>query len=260
MKFHMIQVLFFIVIGLVTSCGPQSLSSVSSVNFYDDHFVKGSTQPEIILDQGSGVYGSEPWTTAKALERNALWAAASWFAPGAFGVNAAAHLTHYLDNTGAARSVDLKEIINTSPTVKSIFTKELRSALKVAHLSTEESLQFTTARTFFGAVPREESLNWYLAVGGFQAWSSNTLIVITDAEGRLRSRVISRLYLADRYNWDKGAVFNVGGMTITGESMGEYHRMGLAKEYDIRGYFMKEISWTSPEELESLLDDQVPLF
>jgi len=47
----------------------------------------------------------------------------------------------------------------------------------------------------------------------------------------------------DRYNWDGGKSVTIHGITITDAFMGEFHRQGLAKEYDCYGSFKRSFSW-----------------
>lgn len=47
----------------------------------------------------------------------------------------------------------------------------------------------------------------------------------------------------DRYNWDAGKSITFHGITITDKFMGEFHRRGLAREYDCRGSFKRQFIW-----------------
>jgi hypothetical protein len=47
----------------------------------------------------------------------------------------------------------------------------------------------------------------------------------------------------DRYNWDKGKSVTFAGITVTDEFMGEFHRQGLAQEFDCVGSFRRSFSW-----------------
>ena len=50
----------------------------------------------------------------------------------------------------------------------------------------------------------------------------------------------------DRYNWDGGKSVTIGGVTITDETMGEFHRQGVAKEFDCYGMVERSVSWGAP--------------
>jgi hypothetical protein len=47
----------------------------------------------------------------------------------------------------------------------------------------------------------------------------------------------------DRYNWDGGKKVDIFGVTITDAFMGEFHRQGMAKEYDCFGSVRRQLSW-----------------
>ena len=51
----------------------------------------------------------------------------------------------------------------------------------------------------------------------------------------------------DRYNWDKGksVTINISGkpLQVTDLFMGEFHRMGLAKEFNMTGSVQKIVKW-----------------
>ena len=43
----------------------------------------------------------------------------------------------------------------------------------------------------------------------------------------------------DRYNWDGGKQVTILGHVVTDEFMGEFHRHGLARVFDLRGSVKK---------------------
>jgi hypothetical protein len=50
-----------------------------------------------------------------------------------------------------------------------------------------------------------------------------------------------RLY--DRYNWDAGKSVTFAGITVKDVFMGEFHRQGLAKEFDCHGSIKRRFTW-----------------
>lgn len=48
----------------------------------------------------------------------------------------------------------------------------------------------------------------------------------------------------DRYNWDTGKSVTIGPITVTDAFMGEFHRQGLAREYDCYGSLRRRFIWT----------------
>ncbi|MDB4972856.1 MAG: hypothetical protein JWN48_1197 [Myxococcaceae bacterium] len=47
----------------------------------------------------------------------------------------------------------------------------------------------------------------------------------------------------DRYNWDHGKSVTIGGITVTDRFMSEFHRQGLAREFDCVGVLKRKLSW-----------------
>ena len=56
-----------------------------------------------------------------------------------------------------------------------------------------------------------------------------------DKSGKRRYGLDYEYKAADRYNWDMGKPVEIFGVTITDKFMGEVHRRGLAKEFDMVG-------------------------
>ena len=44
-----------------------------------------------------------------------------------------------------------------------------------------------------------------------------------------------RINVFDRYNWDEGKHTNIGGVEIPDTLLGRLHKVGLAREYEVRG-------------------------
>jgi hypothetical protein len=53
----------------------------------------------------------------------------------------------------------------------------------------------------------------------------------------------------DRYNWDAGKSVTFAGITVTDVFMGEFHRQGLAREFDCYGAFKRHLTWKKGEEI-----------
>ena len=84
------------------------------------------------------------------------------------------------------------------------------------------------------SIARSESENWYLAIAGFSFWISGHIEV--GATGDISGQVQFNLW--DRYDWDPGTVIPIstpfGRIDIDQDRVGEFHRQGLAKEFDTR--------------------------
>lgn len=55
----------------------------------------------------------------------------------------------------------------------------------------------------------------------------------------------------DRYNWDKGKSVTIFTITVTDEFMGEFHRQGLAQEFDCVGSMRRHFAWRPGQSLSA---------
>ena len=53
----------------------------------------------------------------------------------------------------------------------------------------------------------------------------------------------------DRYNWDGGKSVTLFGVKVTDHFMGEFHRQGLAREFDCVGTIRRRFAWKHGEEI-----------
>ncbi len=74
--------------------------------------------------------------------------------------------------------------------------------------------------------------------GGYSAWGKGNATVCKD-EYTLEFEY--KFY--DRYNWDTGKSVKILGYKVTDQFMGEFHRQGLAQEFNMRGSVKKTIMW-----------------
>ena len=72
-----------------------------------------------------------------------------------------------------------------------------------------------------------------------------------DAQGTMIIRARLRLHVYDRYNWDGGKSVTLFGIKITDQFMGEFHRQGLAREFDCVGSVRRTFSWKQGDEISS---------
>lgn len=63
----------------------------------------------------------------------------------------------------------------------------------------------------------------------------------------MRSIFVTSFY--DRYNWDGGKKVNLFGIEVTDHFMGEFHRQGLAQEFDRVGVVRRRLTWREGEEI-----------
>ena len=159
--------------------------------------------------------------------------------------DASKNLTHYLDNTGTPQDVDVDRMLTDLPDLPvnarnaaEKMAAEAVEAAKTSGATGPVTYPFTTPWEPEHA-SRSESMNWFLALGGYQACTEGTVTVYPPdpANGRpdWTYKYDYRVHVADRYNWDKGKDTDVGGVTIGDDQMRALHQAGLAQEYDVTG-------------------------
>ncbi len=102
--------------------------------------------------------------------------------------------------------------------------------------------RITSQRANNGYNRKSENANWFFAIGGYSTWGRGTTVVSEGSGGRQYDLDFEyRFY--DRYNWDAGKSVTIGGITVTDAFMGEFHREGMAREFDCNGSFRRHFAW-----------------
>lgn len=209
----------------------------------------GSTDLNVVRDAGSGKSNSVPATLTKRLQKNAIQ-----LGMGVLGwPHAAAQLDHYFGNSGSDFTIDLGAMLKDVDSASDLLSKEEESAINFANdlnLKPGYCTSITSSEASGGYNKKRESADWYFAVGGYSAWGKGDVSV--DLLGSYTMKYEYKFF--DRYNWDNSKAVNIGGIKITDAFMGEFHRMGLAKEYDVVGSVKKTITWKKGSKTKSETD------
>lgn len=236
-------------LAFVVSCKSRSPdSTVASSTAMPPRFVSGYVAPPIQFDAGAGPYNSVVTTPAAIVKRDAARVFCSTVAPSLYGREAAYIFNHYLGNTGKDISVAIEPAITDSTVMKVIYNKELRAALEYSNQLPAGDYKFSSRSPIGSKVTRNDSLNWYLALGGFQVWSQSVLKVTHQGQYSLAFD----FFLQDRYNWDSGHTFNLGSISVTSDELGLFHRMGISKEFTTSGVARKVYTWKSGDDVALL--------
>ena len=203
-------------------------------------YTLGTDDPTITPDAGAGVWGSTPPTLRmyglKALIMSGV--AISWFAY----PDAADHLMHYFGISGRDQTVRLQQMIDDVGSAKRLQKSEIEMAQAFVESLADGKYSITSGSASRGYNLKSESENWYYAVGGYKAWGKGTATVCKD-----KYSIEFEYKFYDRYNWDSGKAATIGGVTVTDAFMGEFHRQGSAKEFDMRGSVKKTVKWKKGE-------------
>lgn len=215
----------------------------------------GTDDPKINSDRGSGTWKSAEITITALAQKTAILNAL----PAAgmhIGSDAAKHLRHYFRNIGTKLTIDLVSMVNDVPSAKAFYELEVYQAKKFVEQLPLGVYSITSKKIFPNYNKKNENKNWYYAVGGYSLWGKGKASVEKKGTGKVYT-LDFEYKIFDRYNWDKGkeVVIKIPGVdeeiTITDEFMGDFHRQGLAKEYDLVGSFKKIISWKGGEAISS---------
>jgi hypothetical protein len=197
--------------------------------------------PPLRHDPGAGVWNSRPKELAyialkfQMLDKLPLAAIA-------VGDDAAKHLAHYLFNSGLPYVIDLEGMVAEVSDAKETYEAEVGQMQAFVQQLAVGTHSVTSRQLDQGYNYQETNRNWFAAIGGYSVWGRGTSLV--KEVGGVRSYEVDFTYrFYDRYNWDKGKSVKFGGVTITDKFMGEFHRQGLAREFDCFGSFKRRFSW-----------------
>jgi hypothetical protein len=201
----------------------------------------GVDDPSITPDPGAGPWNSKPKTMETRVQKELILEASRRAGP-IIGADAGNHMLHYLDNSGRTFTIDLEGMVSEVPTAKKRFEDEVNQAKRYVEMLPEGTHMITSVRAEAAYNRQSESRNWYFAVGGYSTWGKGTAAV-KNGPARREYMLEFEYKFYDRYNWDTGKQVEIFGITITDHFMGEFHRQGLAREFDMVGSIKKAMNW-----------------
>lgn len=204
----------------------------------------GTGDPAIGHDPGAGAWNSKPKTVKMLFLKKKILEHLPFAYP-VVGDDAVKHMAHYFSNSGDTYRMDLQDMINDVPDAKQLYETELARAKQFINSLPAGTHQITTDTTSGGYNMKSQNWNWYYAVGGYSAWIKGVAKVELDKTGKRTYRLDYEYKVADRYNWDNGKKVEIFDITITDQFMGEFHRQGMAKEFDMRSAITASIEWDS---------------
>jgi len=206
---------------------------------------------------GSGEHGSED-VAYSDYGVHQIWRGVAYAAEGMGLTNAARHMNHYLDNSGAPLIVSPELPLRDDKTYQADFDKVIDEKLAMAHAfvrdnpEDHEQWDFATSRSADHYFYQGNSKDWFFAVGGHQTWHDGWFTYEPAGDGRGTLTIDINLYLYDRYNWDGGKSVQllhntplggtVADLEITDEQLGALHKKGLAREFEVYGDTHRTVS------------------
>jgi RHS repeat-associated protein len=214
-----------------------------------DNYRIGWDDPYVRRDRGAGFFASVDPTTERQLLKFAI---ITEILPNVQGVwpDAAKHMRHYFGRSGRPLTIRLDGMIREVPSARELYEYERSEAMRFVQTLDPGTYDITSGSPSPGRNRQDESLNWFLAVHGYAAWGKGRATV-SCKDGVRSYRLEFDYKFLDRYNWDTGKSVTVYGITVTDKFMGDFHRMGLAHEFEMNGTVTEVIEWkntTPPRE------------
>lgn len=223
---------------------------VSELNSTPISFKEGPGSIVRVADPGAGPHSSKLWTWEKWRSREVMKAqlfGAGWI----YGHDAARHLYHYFGNTGEELQIDAKRFFRECPGARVLYLKWLKSAFELVRGLPDGQHEFSLTANESGACKKEDSVNWYYATGGFNVYFRGLAVIEERVSPAWRTLTFVAQYY-DRYNWDVGDSFVINNTETRESNMGEFHLMGLAKEYDLSGEYLENFTWRDDQGFDVL--------
>lgn len=207
----------------------------------------GVDDPPLRADPGAGRWNSKP----KEATYVALAAGIIQILPEAsiaIGDDAAKHMAHYFFGNGRDLTIDLEGMVAEVPRARERFEDEVAEAQEWIETLPVGRHPFTSLNVESAYNYKFDNQNWYYAIGGYSTWGKGTAVVTQTPVGR-QYDVDFEYKFFDRYNWDGGKKVTIFRITVTDQFMGEFHRQGLASEFNCFGSFKRRLSWKAGEEI-----------
>lgn len=204
-------------------------------------YMVGRSIPPINADLGAGPWNSKPREQSYVALRDAVVTALPHLSS-TCGEDAVIHLSHFFKNTGNPLTINLEGMLDQVPSASRNYRLEVLQAQKFVESLPAGRHSITSRRVEGGYNGSAENRNWYLATGGYVRWGTGSVEVM-DGSGNRSYSLDFEYHVYDRYNWDGGKQIKLFGVTITDEFMGEFHRQGLAREFDCWGKVRRFFNW-----------------
>ncbi len=219
------------------------------VNIDDLNYMIGNANPPLTPDIGSGPWNVKPCSALAITQATGIVAAVKSGATNIYpGPNASKHMDHYFGNSGRDYTIDLEDMIRSTDRAKETMVAETRQAFRFIQQLPVGTHQFTSKFAESSYNYQSETNDWFFAIGGYSYWGKGTAR-ISEQGGQRRYDVEFHYHFYDRYNWDGGkkvripVPFSDEKIIITDEFMQEFHRQGLAQEFDCYGMVQRRFSW-----------------
>lgn len=207
---------------------------------FSKEYMPGTGDPALQSDPGAGKWNSQPKTMLAQAQLAGIFSvmpAANFI----IGDDAVKHLWHYFGNSGSPLRIDAEGMVKEVPSAWKVYEAEVAQAKDFAERLPPGQHHIASKKTNAGYNQQSENKNWFFAVGGYVAWGKGLADIPPGPDSLLS--LDFEYHVFDRYNWDNGKAVNIHGVVITDHFMGEFHRQGLAQEFDEVGSFKRRFQW-----------------
>ncbi len=166
--------------------------------------------------------------------------------------DAAAHLRHFLDNSGTTYTINFQKMNNESVNAKNHLMKELNCALTYAEKLADPRGMVSMVTTEEDSAKNSDG-NWLYAVGKYSTWAVGDVFVCDD-----KYYMIWEFHFRDVYDWKMDS--GLRGGLVTDREMALLHRYGVAKEYEMVGVQEMRIMWTRGQRVNAGATFLPPVF
>ncbi|KAI9766150.1 MAG: hypothetical protein M1840_006717 [Geoglossum simile] len=148
--------------------------------------------------------------------------------------NAADNMRYYLDGSGKDLNTPpesiMKDLANFKAAVHATAQNSAKSTYTKAAASPGAPETFSTPWDVYGYADGNFNDDWFYAMGAF-SYSVSGKVTVSGGKSSLEYVV----HIFDRYNWDSGKSTNLGPINIKDDELARLHKVGLAREFVIRG-------------------------
>ncbi len=204
------------------------------------NYEKGSNKLVIHPDAGAGLWNSVFATKEVLQKRKWLLRYIIPIASSLVGADAATHLERYFSNRGGEWQINLERFIKEVPSAKTLYQSELNMAKAFVEKLPLGRWSITSTTPSSGYT--NDNRNWFYAIGEYNAWGRGTALISLHA-GKRHYQLEFEYCFFDCYNWDHQKKTRVLYRWVTDNEMGEFHLMGLAREYVVTGSIRKKVNW-----------------
>jgi len=172
--------------------------------------------------------------------------------------NAAEYMTHYLNNSGADKKIDMgtgrKGFFKSDDTKAHRITR-ISQAMRAAEQLAIEGYEINVYQK--GEIVNafsDEMDDWYLSVGSyFTCVNMLNLNVKTGADGKKVYTATVEYNVADFYNWDEAKTWRQFKDILPSQyALHQLHKAGMAKEFTSYGQATYNITWTEGQNADQI--------